>query len=476
MSSTDNTTLVQQPESRRLEFKEKFPQGNQIAKTAIAFANGAGGKIILGVCNNPRKIIGVSDSDVFQLEERITSHIYSECSPAIAFECYIQSIKGKNLLVVEIFPGSNKPYFLTKEGKATGAYIRIGSSTRKASHAMLDELERQSRRISFDALPVYDVHLEENDFLSFKTDYVKVTDRAPSKEFRRKLGLTSTEAGRTYHVNAAVLLSDSPELKRLFPYAKIECARFKGTDTSTFIDQATISGPIHRSVEPCIAFIKKNIALGSRIGEVYRQDSWEYPLAAIREAIINAIIHRDYSITGSDIKVAIFDDMLEITSPGPLPDTLSPEELGSGRSEIRNRTLAPIFKDLKLIEGWGTGIRKMRTSLDEYPQIDLVLNELGYAFQVQFKKKPLLKKGRTKPGTEQAPNKSNLLDFCCEPRSIKEMLAFMQLKHRPTFLANYIWPLMKEELIAMTIPDKPTDEKQKYVITSKGQAKINKQK
>jgi len=498
MSSTDNSSLVQQPESRRLEFKEKFPQGNQIAKTAIAFANGAGGKIILGVCNNPQKIIGISDSDVFQLEERITSHIYSECSPVIAFECYIQSIKGKNLLVVEIFPGSNKPYFLTKEGKATGAYIRIGSSTRKASPAMLDELERQSRRISFDTLPAYDVRLEENDFLSFKIDYLKATNRAPVKEFRRKLGLTCTEAGRTYHVNAAVLLSDSPELKRLFPYAKIECARFKGTDMSTFIDQATISGPIHCSVEPCIAFIKKNIALGSRIGEVYRQDSWEYPLSAIREAIINAIIHRDYSITGSDIKVAIFDDMLEITSPGPLPDTLSPEELGSGRSEIRNRTLAPIFKDLKLIEGWGTGIKKMRTSLDDYPQIDLVLNELGYAFQVQFKKKPIKKKTGVKSGTDQAPtkhrpstdqapikhrtstgqvpDKSNLLDFCRQPRSIKELLAFMQLKHRRTFVVNYLRPLMNEGLIAMTIPDKPTDEKQKYLITSKGQAKINKPK
>ena len=498
MSSTDNSSLVQQPESRRLEFKEKFPQGNQIAKTAIAFANGAGGKIIVGVCNNPRKIIGISDSDIFQLEERITSHIYSECSSAIAFECYIQSIKGKSLLVVEIFPGSSKPYFLTKEGTATGAYIRIGSSTRKASPAMLDDLERQSRRISFDTLPAYDVHLEENDFVSFKTDYVKAIDRAPVKEVRRKLGLTCTEAGRTYHVNAAVLLSDSPELRRLFPYAKIECARFKGTDTSTFIDQATISGPIHSSVEPCIAFIKKNIALGSRIGEVYRKDSWEYPLSAIREAIINAIIHRDYSITGSDIKVAIFDDMLEITSPGPLPDTLSPEELGSGRSEIRNRTLAPIFKDMKLIEGWGTGIRKMRTSLDGYPEIDLVLNELGYAFQVQFKKKPLLKKGRTKIGTDQAPtkhrpstdqaptkhrtsagqapDKSNLLDFCRQPRSIKEMLAFMQLKHRRTFVVNYLRPLMNEGLIAMTIPDKPTDEKQKYLITSKGQAKINKPK
>ncbi|MGD2016395.1 MAG: ATP-binding protein, partial [Desulfobacterales bacterium] len=113
----------------------------------------------------------------------------------------------------------------------------------------------------------------------------------------------------------------------------------------------------------------------------------EYPLEAIREALINAIIHRDYAILGSDIKVAIYDDMLEITSPGSLPDALSVEELGTGRSEIRNRVLAPIFKDLKLIEAWGSGIQKIRKELDQYPEIGLILQEVGSAFQVQFVKK-----------------------------------------------------------------------------------------
>ena len=136
-----------------------------------------------------------------------------------------------------------------------------------------------------------------------------------------------------------------------------------------------------------MAFIKKNIALGATIGEIYRKDRWEYPLEAIREALINAIIHRDYAILGSDIKVAIYDDMLEITSPGPLPDALSVEELGTGRSEIRNRVLAPIFKELKLIEAWGSGIRKMHAELTDYPEIELILQEVGHAFQVQFVKK-----------------------------------------------------------------------------------------
>ena len=97
----------------------------------------------------------------------------------------------------------------------------------------------------------------------------------------------------------------------------IECARFKGAERRVFLDQLTIEEPIFASIEPCMAFIKKNIALGSTIGEIYREDRWEYPLEAIREALINAVIHRDYAILGSDIKVAVYDDMLEITSPVP---------------------------------------------------------------------------------------------------------------------------------------------------------------
>ena len=150
-----------------------------------------------------------------------------------------------------------------------------------------------------------------------------------------------------------------------------------------------------------MAFIKKNIALGATIGEIYRQERWEYPLEAVREALINAIIHLDYAILGSDIKVAIYDDMLEITSPGPLPDSLPIEELGTGRNEIRNRILAPIFKDLKLIEAWGSGIQKMLDELADYPEIELKLQEAGHTFQVQFVKKgPKKELGTDQTGTK----------------------------------------------------------------------------
>ncbi|MBP7433753.1 MarR family transcriptional regulator, partial [bacterium] len=108
------------------------------------------------------------------------------------------------------------------------------------------------------------------------------------------------------------------------------------------------------------------------------------PLKAIREAIVNAIIHRDYSIMGSDIKIAIFDDMLEITSPGSLMPSVDPEMLKNTPSEVRNRVIAPIFKDCKLIEQWGSGFNKIYDDLAEYPEITMKINEPGLSFQMQF--------------------------------------------------------------------------------------------
>jgi predicted HTH transcriptional regulator len=150
------------------------------------------------------------------------------------------------------------------------------------------------------------------------------------------------------------------------------------------INFATIDGPVFIQPEEARKFIMRNISQGSSIDLVYRKDRWEYPLKAIRETVINAVVHRDYSILGSDIKIAIFDDMLETTSPGVLMSSVSPESLVNTPSEIRNRILAPLFKDCKLIEQWGSGFQKIYEELKEYPEIALKINKLGLSFQMQF--------------------------------------------------------------------------------------------
>lgn len=480
MTSTEKyPPYLDQPESRRLEFKERLPKGEQVARTAVAFANGAGGRIVFGIQDDPRKIVGIPEAELFSLEEKITSSILNQCTPAILPEIYLQAAVGKTLLVVEIFPGSHKPYFLKKHGKNGGTYIRVGSSNRKAFMESIEALERQRRKISFDSLPVHDCLLEEVDLSSFKKAYHTLSGKAIGNTQLKNMGLIHRERDRVLSTHAALLLSRSHDKKRYFPYAKVECARFKGTDKRVFLDQATMDDAIHEAIEPCLAFIKKNIALGATIGEIYRQDRWEYPLEAVREALINAIIHRDYAILGSDIKVAIYDDMLEITSPGPLPDRLSFEALGTGRSEIRNRILAPIFKDMKLIEAWGSGIQKMQDELADYPEIELKLHEAGHAFQVQFIKKETL-------GMKQAPSRRqvgtklsmtieqlNILKKCEKPSRLMELIQIAGRTDRTKFKKGVVEPLMVEGLIEMTEPNSPNSPTQKYRTTEKGRQAAN---
>lgn len=441
---------------------------------------------MFGVRNKPRQIIGIPNDELFSLEEQISNHIADLCAPTIVPEFYIQAAAGKSLLVVEIFPGSHKPYYLKTKGKHQGAYIRIGSTNRPASQEILEELERQRRKVSFDSLPVYDVAWRELDLTQFRSAYFKATRKKLTTTQLENLNLLVREHGQSYPSNAAILLSDSAHRKKLFPFAKIECARFKGTTTNVFIDQTTIDVPVYLAAEECIAFIKKNIALGSTIGEVYRKNRWEYPLEAIREAVMNAIIHRDYALAGNDIKIAIFDDMLEITSPGPLPDTISLEDLGTGRSDIRNRVLAPIFKDLGLIEAWGTGMQKIRQANLKYSEIETIFQEVGLAFQVQFKKRPQVisqsRLSRDQVGTKLALSRHQVgtkLALSSEqketlvkgkkPLSLLQISEFLKRSDRTKLKQTVLAPLLDAGLLAMTHPDKPNSPKQKYVVTPQGE-------
>lgn len=164
----------------------------------------------------------------------------------------------------------------------------------------------------------------------------------------------------------------------------------------------------------------------------------------------------------------IFDDMLEITSPGPLPDNLPPDALGTGRSEIRNRILAPIFKELGLIEAWGTGIWKMREEMKNYPEIRLELEETGNAFQVQFVKLEVTTE------VQEAQEDFTQLDYTilsscsADSRSGNELLSAAGYTTRTGNFKKSLNKLLTLQMIEMTIPDKPTSSKQRYRITDKG--------
>ncbi|ADR18489.1 RNA-binding domain-containing protein [Calditerrivibrio nitroreducens] len=387
--------IIKQPENRKLEFKESLPNKIDLCKTIVSFANDAGGEIYIGVKNNPREIIGVPEEELLEIEETITNIISDNCYPIILPEISFINHDGKYVVVVKIYKGNNPPYYLKSKGKENGTYIRVGSSNRLANKDIIDELERQKQGISFDSLPVYSKSIDVLDISLFTKQFEEITGEKLTTIILNKLNLIVSDQNKQFPTNALILLSNDEIRNKLFPYAKIECARFKGTIPGDFIDQKSIDEPLSFQAEEAYKFVLRHISQGSYYEGVYRKDRWEYPIIAIREVIRNAVIHRDYSLSGKDIKIAIFDDKIEITSPGKLMPTIDFDDMESGQSDIRNKVLAQAFKKLGIIEQWGNGLRLIAEDLKKYPEIKFEWSEPGISFRVTFRKlnyKPDIKK------------------------------------------------------------------------------------
>ena len=372
-------TLIQQiknGENKTLEFKEGLPQNESIAKTAISFSNTSGGKLIIGV-NDKREIVGIDDENIFELQDRITSIIFDSCSPNILPEIYTVNIDEKLLLVVEIFRGNLMPYYLKSDGKNKGTYIRIGASNRKAAFENIIELERQRRNIGFDEEIYYDIELDALDLSPLYEKFEK-TDKKLNDEKLKNLKLIKTEHNITYPTNALMILLGK------FDHCSVKCARFKGTTMELFIDKKEYKGDIFTILENIQNFILNHINLRGEIKGLYRTDTYEIPEVALREALVNALIHRDYINGGRDIKVGIYDDIVNIVSPGSFPNTITGEDIANGRSEARNRVVANVFKELGLIEQWGSGINRIKALCVEHGLKEPVIVEKNDFVDVEF--------------------------------------------------------------------------------------------
>ena len=173
---------------------------------------------------------------------------------------------------------------------------------------------------------------------------------------------------------------------KYFPFAKIQCALFKGTERDFFIDKKEYDGCLYEQIENAYQFVLRHINLGAEINGLVRKDTYELPVTAIREMIVNAVCHRNY-MDNSCIQVAVYDDRIEVTSPGMLYGGLTLEEAVSGRSKIRNRIIADIFSRMEIIEEWGTGIRRILHRAKEYGLPEPEFMEIGDTFRGNLFKK-----------------------------------------------------------------------------------------
>jgi ATP-dependent DNA helicase RecG len=368
--------LIAKGESKILELKEALPKNENIAKTVIAFSNTSGGKLIIGV-NDKREIVGIDDAELFQMQDKIASIIADNCSPGIMPEIYSVNIEGKLVLVIEVVRGNLKPYFFKNQGKADGTYIRLGATNRIADQETIAELERQKRHISFDEEICYEFEYSQLDVSSLLKKFEDI-GKPLNNEKLENLKLIKSENGKVYPTNALMIILGK------FMHCTVKCARFKGTTMSVFIDKKEYGGDVFSILDNTQHFVLNHINLGAEIKGLYRKDIYEIPEIALREALVNAIIHRDYVHGGRDIKVGVYDDIVNIVSPGCIPNNISLEDIFNGRSEARNRVLSNIFKELGLIEQWGSGINRIISACEEHGLQTPKIAEQNDFFDIEF--------------------------------------------------------------------------------------------
>ena len=367
---------ILQGESKTLEFKLALPAGDQVAKTVIAFANTAGGKLVIGV-NDQRELVGLGDTDVFKLMDKISSILHNHCQPTLLPEIYVENVNGYELLLIDVSRGALLPYYLENDGKDSGCYIRLGATNRQAGPEQIVELERQRLNICFDEQICYDVSLESLNLDSIRERFEKDGKRL-GEEQMRNLKLIKEDQGTLYPTQGLLILLG------YYEHVEIKCSRFKGTTMTVFLDKKEYSGDLFSQLEQAELFIKNHLQLKVEINGLQHTENYELPMSAIREALLNAFIHRDYSNFGRDIKLGIYDDVLNIVSPGGLPHGLTQDDLVKGRSEIRNRTLARVFKTLGFIEQWGSGIQRIYEQCSEYGARKPKLTESGDFIDWEF--------------------------------------------------------------------------------------------
>ena len=372
-------------ESKNVEYKVTLPdKSEKYMKTIVAFANTQGGKLVVGIDDKTHEIVGVENEILFQVMDGIANAVSDSCMPQIIPDIEPQTVDGKTVIVVSVEAGKNRPYYLKSKGKENGTYIRVAGTSRQAFPEKIRELEMEGARISWDELicvgyPVSDEATERlcQDIESFR-EKAGMTEHSVKKEQLINWKILKQSEGQIMATNAYALLTSD-----YFPFSKTQCAVFKGTDRAVFLDKREFTGPIYAQIESAVDFVLRNIRLGARIDGLVRKEKYELPLEAIREMIINAHCHRNL-LDESCIQVAVYDDRLEVTSPGGLYNGLTYEEVMNGHSKIRNKAIANIFSQMGLVEAWGSGIKRILNAAKEYGLLEPKFQEFDNMFRVEL--------------------------------------------------------------------------------------------
>lgn len=347
-------------ENKITEFKREYT--DDIKYAVIAFANTDGGKIYIGL-NDDGTAVGVVDVDAIML--RVTNTVRDVVCPDVTMfmDCCVEIIDDKQVVVVTVQRGTSRPYYLHGKGvRPEGVYIRQGASSVPASQTAILNMIKETSGDSYECARSINQQLTfEKTSAYFQKKKIEFGDAQ-----KRTMNIISQDG--TYS-NLAMLLSDQC-------VHTIKMAVFEGSKKSVFHDRKELNGSLLQQLEDAYTYIDLYNRTRAEFEGLERIDTRDYPEEALREALLNAIVHRDYSISSSTL-ISIFDDRLEIVTIGGLVRGVSFEDIMLGVSVLRNQHLANVFYRLNLIEAYGTGMLKINESYGEFgvkPKIEVTDN------------------------------------------------------------------------------------------------------
>lgn len=385
MKTKSMTKIIGTSESVTIEWKPSLSQINEIIETIAAFSNTEGGRLFVGVSKEGIvKGVSIGKDTIEGLVNRIAQHTEPKIHPRIT----VMKVSGGEIIQLHVQESWEKP--VLADGRA---YVRVGPSTRRMGKEEFERLilYKHKTELNFDSqvckgAKIADIN--EGKIIVFikKAKEVRgldISPKVPVPEVLRKLKLIRDNK----ITNAAVLLFGK-DPQRFFLPAELKAIRFKGLDeTAQMIDFKTVGGDVITLLEKAESFIFDHIPMRAWIesGKLERQEKWLYPPEAIREALANALAHRDYRSTGK-VQVRIFDDRLEIWNPGKLPPELTVEKLKRKHDSIpKNPSIARAFFWIKYAEEVGTGTKKMVHWCKAWGLPEPTFEEAGGSFVVTFK-------------------------------------------------------------------------------------------
>jgi ATP-dependent DNA helicase RecG len=416
MDAEELQQILKEGEGQKIEFKESLAN---LDKELVAFANASGGRIFVGITDG-RKIKGA------KISNRLKSQVQdaaSNCDPKVEID--LKSFE--DVLIIVVKEGEDKPY---KCG--SGFYRRVGPNSQKLCRSEIIEFFKDEEKIRFDDLRnsqfIYDEHFDSKKLDRFLrlAGISKVMD---DQSILLNLGAAERlEDGRII-VNNTGILFFSRNLDYIYPHAAVTCALFQGTDKFTVLDRRDFNEDLMSNIDGAMNFLKRYIAVRYEMtGEARRREVPELPYDALREAIINAVAHRDYFQRGANVMVEVYDDRIEICNPGGLPRGLSPEEFGK-RSVLRNPKIAGMLHRTDYIEKMGTGVHKMQRLMSEAGLAPLEFTFTSF-FTVTFMKPAVTKEETVGEGLREDFTNSFSLKFGIKGEKLIRMVKMLEILHR----------------------------------------------